>query len=61
MTSHSEYESGWIERLVAQGDHESLLRNLLAIIHRDGGHYTERHGLVKSFQDAMALSAMRLP
>jgi len=29
------------------------LRDLLAIIHRDGGHYTEEHGLQKSWEDAI--------
>ncbi len=28
------------------------LKNLLAIIHRDGGHYAEQHGLKKSAQSA---------
>lgn len=28
------------------------IRNLLARIHRDGGHYTEEHGPEKSIQDA---------
>jgi hypothetical protein len=29
-----------------------LLLNLLARIHRDGGHYTSEHGLDKSTEDA---------
>jgi hypothetical protein len=37
-----------------------LLLNLLAVIHRDGGHYTEQHGLEKSCADAERLSAERL-
>lgn len=34
-------------------DHNELvaLNNLLAIIHHDGGHYTHRHGYLKSLQD----------
>lgn len=32
---------------------EQMLRDLLAVIHRDGGHYTEEHGLQKSFDDAI--------
>ena len=28
------------------------LLDLLAVIHRDGGHYTEKHGLEKSVEDA---------
>lgn len=31
---------------------ERHLKNLLARIHRDGGHYTEEHGLNKSAADA---------
>lgn len=27
------------------------LKNLLAIIHRDGGHYTEKHGITKACGD----------
>ena len=30
----------------------SQLRDLLAIVHRDGGHYTEEHGLKKSVEEA---------
>lgn len=33
------------------------LENLLAVIHRDGGHYTETHGLKKSVADAMTIVA----
>jgi len=32
----------------------SMLRNLLARIHRDGGHYVEEHGLDKALEDADA-------
>ncbi len=32
--------------------HKDKLLNLLAVIHRDGGHYTEEHGIEKSTQDA---------
>jgi len=31
------------------------LKNLLAVIHRDGGHYTEKHGIKKSVEDAMLM------
>lgn len=30
----------------------SQLQNLLALIHRDGGHYTDAHGIEKSIADA---------
>lgn len=33
-------------------ERESQLRNLLARIHCDGGHYTEQHGIAKSVEDA---------
>ena len=33
--------------------HESLLHDLLAVIHRDGGHYTGKHGVEKSTDDAI--------
>lgn len=36
---------------------EEMLRSLLARIHRDGGHYTEEHGLKKSVEDADQLIA----
>lgn len=31
---------------------EDLLEELLAIIHRDGGHYADEHGLAKAVADA---------
>ena len=34
---------------------KSQLQNLLAVIHRDGGHYTEKHGVEKSCKDAMQI------
>ncbi|HET8686747.1 MAG TPA: hypothetical protein VFM18_08790, partial [Methanosarcina sp.] len=36
---------------------ESILLNLLARIHRDGGHYVAQHGIVKAAQDADLLIA----
>ena len=45
------------ERDQARRDHDEALRvmfGLLALIHRDGGHYTEQHGVVKSLEDAKA-------
>ena len=35
--------------------HYRYLRNLLAIIHRDGGHYVEEHGIDKAVEDAIAV------
>ncbi len=31
------------------------LLNLLAVVHRDGGHYTEEHGVDKSVEDGMKI------
>ncbi len=33
-------------------EHYDALRNLLAIIHRDGGHYYTEHGSEKAVEDA---------
>ena len=33
------------------------LKNLLAVIHRDGGHYTEKYGINKSINDATQIVA----
>ena len=34
-------------------DRHRQLRNILAIIHRDGGHYVAEHGLEKATEDAI--------
>lgn len=39
---------------------EQMLLNLLAVTHRDGGHYTAQHGLSKSYGDAMQLSSEQI-
>lgn len=31
----------------------NMLMNLLAVIHRDGGHYVSEHGFEKATEDAM--------
>jgi len=36
-------------------NYKRLLLNLLAIIHRDGGDYTGKHGIEKSVNDAMQI------
>jgi hypothetical protein len=36
------------------------LLNLLAVIHRDGGHYVAEHGLKKAVKDALKLSSKRI-
>lgn len=38
----------------ANPDAEKLLGELLAVIHRDGGHYREQHGTAKAVEDAIA-------
>ena len=32
---------------------QPTLENLLSIIHEDGGHYLDEHGLQKAFDDAV--------
>ena len=39
------------------GDTEHLLRGLLAVVHRDGGHYFYEHGMEKSVEDAIKIVA----
>ena len=34
---------------------EHLLKELLAVIHRDGGHYVSKHGFDKAVSDAIDL------
>ena len=41
--------------LIADQQSQDDLLNLLAIIHRDGGHYTNKHGLKKSVEDAKTI------
>lgn len=31
------------------------LKNVLAVAHRDGGHYTTKHGIEKSTEDAIQI------
>ena len=50
-TSSTEDDGEFITKLKMQ----SYLLNLLAVIHRDGGHYTEKHGINKSVKDAMLI------
>ena len=47
-----------ISRKIIEVDpYKHYLQNMLAIIHKDGGHYTKAHGLKKSVGDAMSLVA----
>ena len=43
-----------VAKLVTDADYRSLLIELLAVIHRDGGQYTNLAGLAVSFVDAEA-------
>ena len=36
-------------------NHKHLLSSLLAVIHRDGGHYEDKHGTEKAVEDAMEI------
>ena len=38
---------------LAQMDEAGMLGELLAVLHRDGGHYVEEHGLPRAVADAM--------
>jgi hypothetical protein len=38
--------------MIEWDDPEVMLRELLAVIYRDGGHHVEQHGLPKAAQDA---------
>lgn len=44
-----------LQKLAAEGDYLSLLNELLAVIHRDGGHYTILVGVPASVEDAMGV------
>lgn len=46
--------------LLALGSRDAAVLDLLAVIHRDGGHHTEAVGFAQSIQDAMHLSSERI-
>lgn len=53
----SQHDYSDLEKIVV-GDMKSpnhLLKELLATIHRDGGHYAQEHGLDKATKDAIDL------
>lgn len=41
----------------AESAADHLLSDLLAVIHRDGGHYEDQHGTAKAVEDAMAIAS----
>ena len=43
-----------------EASYSSMLRNLLAVIHRDGGHYIWQHGTEKAYEDGMQIVAAAL-
>lgn len=53
--SDRDFMARFIKSLVEQGDHTEILLNLLAVIHRDGGHYTQLTGLETSAIDAFRI------
>ena len=52
LTEASMKACALLEELNSLVDNDERLGNLLAIVHRDGGHYTEKHGVEKSYEDA---------
>ncbi len=42
----------YLKQRITYRDYKGILYEFLARIHRDGGHYTEKHGLLKSVMDA---------
>lgn len=47
------FQPGW--PVYKKKDVDNLIhavKNLLAVIHRDGGHYTDENGIIKSCEDA---------
>ncbi len=50
-----------IESCVEGGDYKQLLIELLAVVHRDGGQYTQLAGFATSVEDAiMRVEEMRM-
>jgi hypothetical protein len=43
------------KRKPADKEYQRLLLNLLAVIHGDGGHYVDKHGIYKAQEDAMTI------
>jgi hypothetical protein len=52
-TSTDDIYHDFLEQLVKTEDYKAILNELLAVIHRDGGHYTLLAGFVASVEDAM--------
>lgn len=54
MSTERTFTRNLITRMVNKEDYKGLLGHLLAVIHRDGGQYTELAGLHVSLEDAFA-------
>jgi hypothetical protein len=46
---------GFSTSSIIEENYKNQLLNLLAVIHRDGGHYVGEHGVEKSVKDAMEI------
>jgi hypothetical protein len=61
LTSNDESYRRLIYSLAENADYRALLIELLAVIHRDGGQYTQLTGLAVSVEDAITrIHDMRL-
>ncbi len=60
MTEMWEAKKAYNEAAVERDRMGHKLLNLLALIHRDGGHYTSEHGLEKSYLDAAEIRGQQL-
>ena len=49
------FAAGYPAAQAQQAAVDKVLRNLMAVMHRDGGHYVAEHGLLKAIVDAEAL------
>jgi len=45
----------WLAWCAAEKEQAARVSNLLAVIHRDGGHYEQEHGTEKAVADALVL------
>ncbi len=52
-TSNSPQYGALLRQLVANEDYKSLLDQTLAVLHRDGGHYTALAGYAVAIEDAL--------
>lgn len=55
IPNNRDFIERFVDGLVEKEDYKELLLNLLAVIHRDGGHYTQLAGLPTSVIDAFRI------